>query len=199
MAVIEHHEDDPDAVETMIRHLYNFPYPKQTTDGPEFHFNNFVAAKKYLLNDLESIALAGVLDSIESVQSIYRRSKDITGIFELRQLLSIHRDQHEDFSVMASQLARKHLGSLVTIPEFRKMLDEDENKGTLDLVVNGVQTDHEDSHVPDGGQGERESALCPTCRFMWAPAAPAREYGCQCPRCSLIIISSHHFSRWRRV
>ena len=148
MAVIELHEDDPDAVETMIRHLYNFPYPKQTTDGPEFHVNNFVAAKKYLLNDLESIALAGVLSSVESVESIYRRSKDITGIFELRQLLSIHRDQHEDFSVMASQLARKHLGSLVTIPEFRKMLDEDENKGTLDLVVNAVQTDHEGLTCP---------------------------------------------------
>jgi hypothetical protein len=196
MAIVELHEDEPDAVVTMLHYLYNFPYPRSTSNGPKFHINNFIAAKKYLLSELESIALAGVLNSIESVQAEYRNTKDITGIFELFQLLSSHRDQHEDFGDMASRLAKKHLGGLFAVPEFRKMLEEDENQELLDVAVKAVKTDHDASPAGNEGEGLRQFAQCPSCGVMWAPGGLL---GWRCPRCNVMINAAQHLSRWRRV
>ena len=197
--VIELKDDDPDAVDTMLRYLYNFPYPKSTADSPKFHINNFIAARKYLLTELEPIALAGVRSSIESVQAEYNNTKDITAIFELFQLLSSHREQHKDFSDMVYLLATMYLGGIFAIPEFRRMLEKDENKDILDLVVKAVRTDREGPSAANGGESRLKLALCVSCRFMWAPDTAPNELAYLCLRCNSAVNSGHQISRWRRV
>ena len=196
MAVIELHEDDPDALATLLRYLYNFPYPRSPLNGPKFHVSVFMTAKKYLIEELQSIALAGLANCISNIEATYRTSKDIDPIFELYQILSAHKDQHEEFGTMLSELTTNHLGCLFVIAGFREALERDENASKLGEVIRMVQETHSRALGVHGGSGEREFAMCEDdCAAMLAISGPL---GFRCPRCNRAA-THDQLSRWRRA
>lgn len=195
MAIIELHEDDPDALATLLRYLYNFPYPRSALNGPKFHMNVFITAKKYMIDELQSIALAGLENCITTVEANYRTSKDINPILELYQILSANKSQHEEFGLMLTELTKKHLGGLFAIAEFREALEEEENATILSEVVKMVQDAHSRTPGAREGEGERQFALCNSCAAMWAVSGPI---GFRCPRCGQTALGPQ-LSRWRRA
>lgn len=195
MPVIELHEDDPDALSTLLRHLYNFPYPRSALNGPKFHMDVFITAKKYLVEELPPVALEGLRNSISHIEANYRTSQDINLVFELYQTLSEHKIDHEDIEEMIGELTKKYLGPLFGIAEFRELIEKEDNKTVLDQVVKMVQDAHGGSPGANGGEGAREFATCRYCGALWATAG---RLGYYCPDCDNAVVTSD-LSRWAPV
>lgn len=69
-SVIELKEDDSDAVEAMIRYMYNFTYTNivttlKRTGEVQLHLAVYAAAKKYLLPGLQNASLGAVRSSVK--------------------------------------------------------------------------------------------------------------------------------------
>lgn len=193
MAVIELQEDDPDAIETILHYLYNFPHPRSASNGPKFHMDVFITAKKYVLEDLPPTALSGLLNSVSAIEAGYRTSRDINSIFELYQLLSCRRDEQE-FSRIIADLTKKYLGELFGIAEFREMLEEDGNQEVLGEVVRMVRATHARIPRANQGEGERQFAMCNHCGGLGATSGL---FGFRCPRCHMGLTEGGSLSVWR--
>ena len=157
--VINLQEDDPEAAMTVLRYAYGFQYSSSSQNGPKFHIDVFAAARKYGVSELESLALAGVLNCVERIQAEYTISDDITDLFHLFRLLTKHKDQDPQFGIMTADVIKKHLKEFWAIEDFRKMVKEDESQGLLDAIVGEI--DHTLIRQPTTSvaEGERDRQL----------------------------------------
>jgi hypothetical protein len=129
----------------MLRHFYNFPYDiyKQSYAGSatKLHMNVFVTAKKYLVEGLREDAFAAILAATQAAgmsNADPRIKKDFHELFEAINILDARRDQHEYFGKLSENLTKHHLGDLLTLPDFRRKLEEGEIEDTLDFVIQAV-------------------------------------------------------------
>ena len=69
---IELKDDDPDAVEAMLRYIYGFNYPsieKAMVKAADvtFHLNTYIIADKYMLQELRGLARGALLREIRTI------------------------------------------------------------------------------------------------------------------------------------
>lgn len=109
-------EDDPDALEAMLRYIYNFDYQVLAscvtqTDKAFFHLKVRMCAQKYLVPALVTKALAKfneVLDAMTDVAEIMAVIKLFTTMTELLETLD----------PVIEHLVRKNLASLLELDLF---------------------------------------------------------------------------------
>lgn len=103
--------------------------------------NVFVTAKKYLVEGLREDAFAAILAATQAAgmsNADPRIKKDFHELFEAINILDARRDQHEYFGKLSENLTKHHLGDLLTLPDFRRKLEEGEIEDTLDFVIQAV-------------------------------------------------------------
>lgn len=141
--VIELQDDDPDAVEMMDRHFYNFPYdiykqlPHGRTDAG-FHMAVYMTAKKYLVGALQEAASNAVVESVDARRVDPAIHDSTATLFELVSILASNRCHNGGLGAFYNTLISENLEDLLGLPEFVAMLAEDRNKECLGFLVKAV-------------------------------------------------------------
>lgn len=124
-AVIELKDDeDPDAVEAMIAHIYSYDYSdhfKDKADDAIFHFNVLVTAKKYLVPKLASRA------SVKFLMASGSLMEDPDKAWSMMQQHAKYPDQDEGVDEIVKELKGRHLRYLLTNTEAQTALCEDDD------------------------------------------------------------------------
>ena len=127
---IELHDDDPTAVETLLRHIYDFSYADVQIQLGAFnvdtHMSVVVAARKYFLSRLESDALGGLRAAINAIDSDCKTNGGADGVLDAIELLARHRDHNPTFKDMITLLTQRHMVELFKLERFRSSLETDE-------------------------------------------------------------------------
>ncbi|KAK3714301.1 hypothetical protein LTR37_007887 [Vermiconidia calcicola] len=159
---IELHDDDPDAVEAMLRYIYSFEYAdnagKPALGTAAFHLNVYVVAKKYQMPTLGTKALKSVHGEIATFDKTGNPST--TRGFEILQLimaLKTYKEHDESFEKVAKKLTIAYLPALMKEKEFRASLEGPDGQGDLKLVQTAVERGHDAS-------SRQKWILCQTCR-----------------------------------
>lgn len=111
-------DDDPDAADAMLRHLYNFwlqPSPLLLDAGKSIFFCDVVVvSEKYRLPGLAKEAVEGLSTLVAGLDPNFTV-----------QSLEMITDRYGSYSLLdecADNLAKKHLDKLTAVPEFMKWL-----------------------------------------------------------------------------
>ena len=171
---IELKEDDPDAVEAMLRHLYGFKYSEIESTLKKgcdinFHINVIVAAQKYLLPTLLFAAQEALVREISNVESLCKDTGIGKEVLKAVQLLMDSQVFYTGFAAMAERLKTKHMAALFKIKDFRTSLETDEESKILMQLIGAVDLGHE---VPQGVEENKEImnmmfVKCVPCGMMW--------------------------------
>ena len=150
---IELKDDEPVAVEAMLRWIYGFTYWQIETilkrkGEIAFHMNAFVTAQKYMLNSLRQSAysyLQGEIISLEISLDILcsKNSQDGQEVFEVIKLLCKHREHSDEFATIIERLKTNHLAALFKVKVFRASLETDEENKTLLQLTKAVDLGHD--------------------------------------------------------
>ena len=185
----------------MLRHFYNFDYDiyKELPHGrrdTNFHMSVFVTAKKYLVERLHQLALNAISIAANSTLSNAdpRIKKNIPALFEAIKVLDAHRDQHEYFAQLSAKLTKAHLEDLITLPDFRQTLEEEENKHTLEFVIKAVKAVKKEPSFLDEGKSECSIVTCRQCAYKWV-----EWYSVVSPGCRELNMLNRNVTRWRQL
>ena len=168
---IELCEDDPDAIEVMLQYLYNKPYDKIIEDmkdngkatGTKLQMGICMVGKKYLMPELEKNGLVGLRSYVAETEA----TEDAASIFSAYCFLSDHKNHDPAFAEIMLELGKKHLPDLFAFPDFRKMLEEDENKEVLDVAIKGVKRVYEPPATVTVTRSVRRKMECYSCGNEW--------------------------------
>ena len=130
----------------------------------------YVVAKKYLLPKLQEAALAALYEAVDIISPTNTTSQECSKIVELLQLLEEYKDHNAGFAGKIVELSEKHLPALLREKEFRQMLETNDAKPVLELVLKAVERGHGLPLAITKGQDvvERTFKSCPKCRLVWA-------------------------------
>jgi hypothetical protein len=179
--VVELKEDDPWAVDAMLRHIYGFEYKSTTKPSEqemslcEFHVNVAVTAKKYGIEKLQTIAMAAA----EGVTSAWRTNEAIPSkeaddrevVFSTIQMLARYEDHLEAIQALGKKLVDRHMVSLYQSEDFRSWLEDHKVYG-LEKAALAVARGHK------RGEKKPDLLVCKYCFKAWQPAAAAMDHYC---------------------
>ena len=173
--VIELHDDDPGAVEVMLRHIYGYQYFdilnnfKQATIP--LHMSVFVVAQKYLLPKLEAAAFKVIEMRVRRVEIPFNQKSvlDSSTMVDALKLLSEHREHDERFGKLVTELCDKHLPMLMANQKFRSMIEGEGEKPILDRVLKAVESAHGAKLIVGRGRYvyHRSTTQCRKCKKSW--------------------------------
>ena len=190
---IELYEDDPIALEAVLRYIYNFSYTEIVHRLGDFHANTHVnvimAAKKYLLPKLASDALVALEAEIADIEDQLQMSGTGEGVLEIIELLMTHKEQDASFERRIKVLTHRYMDYLFRLKRFRSLVETDDGTRILDDVTRTVDLGNRLLSAKQYGpvQVERvEMAQCDGCKLSW------RILGVEnCPRCTCLNVSRY--------
>ena len=179
--VIELKDNDPDAVEAMLRYIYGFDYPTiektmtKTTDVT-FHLNVYITANQYMLRELRGLARGALLREIRAIETHCQQTHDAKKVFKVIQLLLAHRDYFEGVQEVVAALKRDHMAALFKLKEFRASLDAGEEDGFIQQLVEIFQ--HRPRVSVDISLMQTKFTKCEPCGMMWSYGRVTRCANC---------------------
>ena len=169
--VIELKDDDPTAVEAVLRHLYNFEYGVGRILH-EFtakdHMNVFITAQKYLLEELKQEALRCLDFRIRMIVADCSQHGDASRLWDVLNLLADHVEHHPTFLERIGSLTKAHLPELFKLKEFRSSLEYESSAEHLDLCIKAIK--HGYSPSKRQGKAQKRFFRCMCCDAMWTSA-----------------------------
>ena len=142
--VIELQDDDPDAVEAILRFIYTGGYRvADRWEDAVFHLNVSVAANKYFLDDLNITAHMNFLATAKAVTEVAK-------IVAIMDYLQTNFPHDENLLPFAEHLRKANLNKLVNDSAYRSRLDQ--NKDLL--------WKHFDELVQGSHMAEKRLMLC---------------------------------------
>jgi hypothetical protein len=175
--VIQLKDDDPTALEHVIRHLYGFDIPQNTQSEWRFWLNLHVTADKYLVPKLSEVA--GL-----NFRSIARKTKSIDDIIDILETIRIEMGHDIELVELAARLRKEHIGKLLSNDRYRAQLDS----GGMDALWQ--QLDELNSQML--ARTEMSYQLCPHHRLsVFRPPVAVPEDACywsdedHCTCCSI--------------
>lgn len=113
-------DDDPDALEAVLRYIYTTSYIPSKKNAQEwlFHLKVSVTAEKYLLPELNKWAY-------KEFERLIWKLTDAEDVFTALQILSDYAEQSDAVKKLRLDLREKHILSLLKLPAFRQILNED--------------------------------------------------------------------------
>ncbi len=120
-STIELHDDENDAVEAMLLHIYGISYREHfesARQNPMLHLEVCVTGAKYLLPKLEQIGRNAFCSTLSILTDIYV-------IWEVIELQSKYAGQNDRVDKAVRSFKEQRLHRLITLPDFRKTLVED--------------------------------------------------------------------------
>lgn len=147
--IVELHDDDPLAVEVVLRYLYGFEYHhielhfdfslKLSLETVSIHMSNFIAVQRYLLPLLESAILTRLEEYISLLHRTSLPMTEAEPTLNIIKLLLAKSNHHESFLPTANSLISKRLPDLYELPEFRRLLETDQWKDTMTMCMKAVR------------------------------------------------------------
>lgn len=136
--VIELHEDDPVALEVVLRFIYNWTWPEISiamtahgSFGLETQLKVLEAAQKYLMPNLETIVAYGVESEIKDLLSRDENGVDANAVMDTIELLIAHQDLSPKIGQYSVHLVMAHMGTLFKLKRFREMMETEEGAWAL--------------------------------------------------------------------
>ena len=119
-AVIELKDDDPDALEAVLRYIYTSKYVKRgyKSDDWRFHLSVSEVADKYLVKTLAEQAF-------DKFGLVVSNLTDIERVAEMVKVLPTINYRSTELLAIVQQLQDKHFVDLLKQPEYRAMLAAD--------------------------------------------------------------------------
>ncbi|KAI6885093.1 hypothetical protein KC360_g1524 [Hortaea werneckii] len=180
---VELKDDEPMAVEAMLRWLYTFDYemarPADYTPTHDFHLSVVVVADKYLLNGLRDEALRRLSDMLQTISA--------------EQLVNFFRnfkwsdDYPQEVLDLADNIWRLRLHSLLDNEGFHSVL-----KGDIEFAMCVIEQ-LQDEVKKDTGAGlvEKRWTRCECkCQSLGEKLKPGETYTCSRARCKRSIPAS---------
>jgi hypothetical protein len=112
--VIELKDDDPTALEHVLRYLYGLALPE--SDKWRFWTNIYVTADKYLIPRLSAVASSKICSIAEACTSI-------DDIFDIMEVIRTDLRPNATLAKLSATLREKHLRKLLGNQRFRAQLD----------------------------------------------------------------------------
>ena len=172
--MIELKEDDPIAVETLLRYIYNFTYPEIQKSLGRFsvdtHLSVMMTAKKYLLPKLETEAINGTKAAVTDIECNCMRQGSVTGVLEVIELLASYKDHSDKFEHVIAALTQTHLAKLFLLPKFRASMETHEGLQRLNFVSKAVACGTEVLGVAKWNQAGVHTVSmgqCESCKLSW--------------------------------
>lgn len=113
-------EDEPDAVEHVLRHLYGCTLPQDNKPW-RLWLALVAAADKYLEPELSSAAGERLMHKAQTLESL----KYTNHVFDIIQELKANMAHHQSLLDFAEQLRKKHLEYLLKDKRYRELLVSD--------------------------------------------------------------------------
>lgn len=149
--VVELKDDDADAVEAMLRHIYGLSYLPTTTDGKtlswNFHLNVAMVGDKYRLADLEASAF-------QEFREMVLKQEDYAAIVTIIKELPKYDYASTEMQILVDRLIEKHFVGLMKQPAFRAIFEAD--KGLMWKYVDRLTFAYE--------LKEEKMAICSRCK-----------------------------------
>lgn len=117
--VIELKEDDPDAVEYLLRYLYSGQSRTEQDNNWQLQLEVAKTAQKYLILDLAAIAKKKF---VEVASATIKPEEVFATITHIQENTS-----EADYLKVAQQLETKHLLPLLKVPGYRDVIDQDKS------------------------------------------------------------------------
>ena len=142
-------DDEPAAVDAMLRWIYGFTYLQiKTVLKPEsaidYDMDVFITAQKYMLKSLQQSAHWYLQNRIMSIERLCSKdSQDGQEVFEVIKLLCKHREHSDEFATIIERLKTNHLAALFKVKVFRASLETDEENKTLLQLTKAVDLGHD--------------------------------------------------------
>lgn len=185
---IELKDDDPKAVEAVLRHLYNFTYAETEKAAGDFttetHLHIITAAQKYMLPALETHALEALDSAVTKTDEACKKSKQALPVLELLKLLSNHSELHKRVVEQSTRLIENNFVHLFKLVEFRKLLETTAWSQALDKCINIVETGK------GTGPPKQQFIICTSCNMVWL----ANRGVSFCPACHSSSSSKRSYS-----
>ena len=127
-AIVELHDDDPEALEAVLRWLYTETYQEglEKTRDWQFHLSVAETADKYLCNALEALASG-------NLRTIVARITDIKEVMRVMEVLPTSAHRVQSTQEILQDLREKHFHKLMKQPQFRDSLKRDNEKMMEDI------------------------------------------------------------------
>ena len=143
---VELKDDDPTALEHVLRYLYGLGLP--VSDHWKFWMNLHVTADKYLIPKLSAVAS-------DKFYAVARTCNEADDVFDIIEACRNELNHNDVFIELADELREKHLITLLGNDRFRAQLDSGGKEALWEqldeLTANGVVK----------GKAEKSFTLCP--------------------------------------
>ena len=140
----------------------------------ECHFNVYMVANKYLLSQLAGLALEAIRKEVKTIDAITKSTKDPCAILDIMKLLLRLTDRNDDLWKLVRELCDKHLIDLMGTPQFRALINGEDGKLFLGLVLDEIK------------RGQELNWMRRTSRNMFSKCSCKRSFGLlekECERC----------------
>jgi hypothetical protein len=141
-SVIAPEEDDPDAVEEVLRKVYGCTLPAASTREWRFWFNLVIAADKYFEPALGS-------NADKNLREVALEVQDADVIFDIDQAIKTDMSHLESLLKFAEVLRKKHLKKLLKNGRYRDLLVGDQSLmlAQLDELERGLEVVPTDAYA----------------------------------------------------
>lgn len=153
--VITLKEDDPEAVEEILRKLYGCTLPEADTKPWRFWFNLIVAADKYLEKGLCN-------QGFGRLKITASKETDADAIFDIIQAIKTELAHLGGVMNFSAQLRKQHLKILLDNERFRELLDGDKKKMWAQLdELKALAWPEQPKDIPGDGFVRKRHFVCP--------------------------------------
>ena len=131
--------------DAILQHMYRFTYAeiREICDLDcstiERQMEVIVTARKYLLPKLEQEALTALYNDIQILERNCATIRGSNLLLDAVDSLKRYKEHNVEFERMGRDLTIKHLAHLFKAREFRKSLEQKDNKDLLDLIIQAVE------------------------------------------------------------
>ena len=190
--VVELQDDDPVALEVVLRYIYNISYSDSQQHLGVFssgdHTRVYVAAKKYLLPELQAVALSELQKTMTIIEAGDLGFDSAEQIFELIELLS---DQVQDdpfFERAINILLKNNLAELFKVRHFREWFVNAAGDGVVKTVTQATDWGFQALRATaDGEVTPIRISACRTagCAMIWGTQLSHGLLLASCPKCHM--------------
>ncbi|KAK3052471.1 hypothetical protein LTR09_006325 [Extremus antarcticus] len=126
--VIELHDDQPEAVDAVLKYIYTFEYDNIVRTGkdktrPQFHLRVYRVAHKYQIPKLQHKACTGLDRACRKITLQTSGSKNGSSseeLFELIKLITEHKQYDHSFNTTSIYLVQRYLSPLMRLKTFNE-------------------------------------------------------------------------------
>lgn len=116
--MIELKEDDPEALDVVLRHLYKLPPPVRYWRPWRFWLDVYTTADKYLVADLRK-------EAFESLSVTVKAWKDIDQVVDIVGTLKYEMNHDKECVALGEAVRKDRLKKLLQNERYREQLDQD--------------------------------------------------------------------------